>query len=225
MIVDHAERWPMGDLLALAQDRLLRSGAPTRVLLLARPAGTWWDHLSHRLQDRLDIPADAMALTALADTVAERTAVFDAARGRFAMLLEVPDSDRIMSSPGLDADAFGLVLTVHMAALVAVDAHARGQVPPVDPAALSAYLLQRERDQWTSMFDNRRVDTRPEVMARAVFTAILTRPLPYPAGVAALGQVGISAPEQVLDDHRVYYPPGDPATVCEPLYPDRLAEG
>jgi tetratricopeptide (TPR) repeat protein len=27
-----------------------------------------------------------------------------------------------------------------------------------------------------------------------------------------------------VDDHRLCYPPSDPATVCEPLYPDRLAE-
>jgi hypothetical protein len=40
VIVDYAERWPVGDLLALARDPLLRTGAPTRVLLLpARPGG------------------------------------------------------------------------------------------------------------------------------------------------------------------------------------------
>lgn len=66
--------------------------------------------------------------------------------------------------------------------------------------------------------------TPPLVMARAVFTATLTRPLPYLVGVAALARVGIPAAEQVLDDHRCCYPPGDPARVCEPLYPDRLGE-
>ncbi|MGH3991959.1 MAG: tetratricopeptide repeat protein, partial [Pseudonocardiaceae bacterium] len=215
----------MGDLLALARDPLLRSGVPTRVLLLARPAGGWWASLAYRFRERFDMPADEIALAALADTTAARAAVFTAARDRFAALLGVTDPGRIAPPAGLGGDAFGLVLTVHMAALVAVDAHARGRVPPADPAALSAYLLQRERDHWVSMFDNdQRVRTAPQMMARAVFTATLTRPLPYPAGVAALARVGIPSPEQVLDDHRLCYPPGDPATVCEPLYPDRLGE-
>ncbi|HWR47743.1 MAG TPA: hypothetical protein VN327_09085, partial [Pseudonocardiaceae bacterium] len=133
--------------------------------------------------------------------------------------------DRIAPPAGLGGEAFGLVLTVHMAALVAVDAHARGQVPPADPVALSAYLLTRERDHWVSMFANdQRVRTAPPMMARAVFTATLTRPLPYPAGVAALARVGVPGPEQVIDDHRLCYPPREAATVCEPLYPDRLGE-
>jgi hypothetical protein len=153
VIVDYAERWPVEDLLALAQDRLLRSGVPIRVLLLARPAGLWWDNLSYRLGERWDIPAEAMVLTALADTAVERAAVFVAARDRFAGLLDVPDPHRITPPlEGLGADVFGLVLTVHMAALVTVDAHARGQLPPLDPAALSVYLLQRERDHWASMY-------------------------------------------------------------------------
>jgi hypothetical protein len=186
VIVDYAERWPVSDLLALAQDRLLRTGVPTRVLLVARPAGEWWDSLAYRLQDRFEMPADEMALAALADTSAARVAVFGSARDRFAGLLGVSDPGRIAPPAHLDEDAFGLVLTVHMAALVAVDAHVRGQVPPADPVALSAYLLRRERDHWVSMFDNgQRVATPPRMMARAVFTATLTRPLPYPVGVGS----------------------------------------
>ncbi|MGH3812124.1 MAG: hypothetical protein ACRDUV_06670 [Pseudonocardiaceae bacterium] len=75
------------------------------------------------------------------------------------------------------------------------------------------------------MYDNdQRVHTPSQMMARAVFTATFTRPLPCPDGVAALRRVGIPSPEQVLDEHRLCYPPTDPATVCEPLYPDRLGE-
>ncbi|HEU0087213.1 MAG TPA: tetratricopeptide repeat protein, partial [Pseudonocardiaceae bacterium] len=224
LIVDYAERWPTGDLLALAQDPLLRTGVPTRVLLLSRPAGGWWDSLVYRL-DRFDMATDQMALRALADTVAARTLVFTAARDRFAALLDVLEPDQISSPTRLGEDAFGLVLTVHMAALAAVDAHARGDTSPADPAALSAYLLNRERDHWQSMYDNdQRVRTPSPMMARTVFTATLTRPLPYSDGVSALRRVGIPSPEQVLDDHRLCYPPADPATVCEPLYPDRLGE-
>ncbi|MGH3774214.1 MAG: tetratricopeptide repeat protein, partial [Pseudonocardiaceae bacterium] len=225
VIVDYAERWPVGDLLALARDPLLRTGVPTRVLLLARPAGPWWDSLAYRFEDRCDLVADEMALTALADTVAERAAVFTAARDRFAALRGVPDPDRIDPPAGLDRDVFGLVLTVHMAALAAVDAHVRGDKTPGDPLALSAYLLKRERDHWASMYDNdHQVHISPQMMGRAVFTSTLTRPLPYPEGITALHRTGIPTPEQVIDDHRHCYPPSDPATVCEPLYPDRLAE-
>jgi hypothetical protein len=224
VIVDYAERWPVSDLLALAEDPLLRTRVPTRVLLLARPAGGWWDSLAYRLEGR-DMPADEMALTALANTTAARATMFAAARDRFAALLDMPHPDRIAPPDHLGEDALGLVLTLHMAALVKVDAHARGHVPPTDPAALSAYLLKRERDHWVSMSDNeQRVRTPPQMMARAVFTATLTRPLPYPAGVAALARVGIPSPEQVIDDHQHCYPPGDPAKVCEPLYPDQLGE-
>lgn len=225
LILDYAERWPLSDLLDLAQDPLLRTGAPTRVLLLSRPAGGWWDSLSYRLAERFDIATDRTALTALADTVAARAAVFTAARDRFATILDAPDPGRIPTPDRLGEDAFGLVLTLHMAALAAVDAHARGESPPSDPAALSAYLLNRERDHWQAMHENgQRLRTPPQVMGRAVFTATLTRPQPYLDGVAALRQVGIPDPEQVLDDHRLCYPPADPATVCEPLYPDRLGE-
>ncbi|HEX2297020.1 MAG TPA: ATP-binding protein, partial [Pseudonocardiaceae bacterium] len=145
LIVDYAERWPMSDLLALAQDPLLRAGVPTRVLLLSRPAGLWWDNLAYRLADRFDMATDQTQLTALADTVSARTAVFTAARDRFAALLDVTDADQIPTPARLGEDAFGLVLTVHMAALTAVDAHTRRESPPSDPAALSAYLLNRER--------------------------------------------------------------------------------
>ncbi|MGH3841588.1 MAG: tetratricopeptide repeat protein [Pseudonocardiaceae bacterium] len=226
VVVDHAECWPVADLLALAGDPVLRCGVPTRVLLLARPAGGWWASLAYWLQQRLDVPADAMTLAALADTAAARAEVFTAARDRFAALLGVIDPGRIAPPSSLGAHSFGLVLTVHMAALVAVDAYACGQVPPADPAGLSAYLLQRERDHWVSMFDHdQRVRTAPQTMGRAVFTATLTRPLPYLVGVAALARAGIPGPEQVMDDHRLCYPPGGgAATVCEPLYPDRLGE-
>lgn len=75
---------------------------------------------------------DEMALTALAGTVAARTTVFTAARDRFAALLDVSEPGHIPSPARRSEDAFGLVLTVHMAALAAVDAHARGDTPPAD---------------------------------------------------------------------------------------------
>ncbi|MGH4010806.1 MAG: tetratricopeptide repeat protein [Pseudonocardiaceae bacterium] len=224
LLVDYAERWPLDDLLTLAGDPLLHTGLPARVLLLARPTGGWWESLAHRLGNH-DMATDSLLLPPLADTAVARATVFTAARDRFAELLRVGSPGQIPPPARIGDEAFGLVLTVHMAALAAVDAHARGDTPPVDPAALSAYLLHRERDHWQHLYDNdHRIHTPASTMARAVFTAILTRPLSHPAGVTALTQVGITDPGQVLDDHRLCYPTADPATVCEPLYPDRLAE-
>jgi hypothetical protein len=65
-------------------------------------------------------------------------------------------------------------------------------------------------------------------MARAVFTATLTRPLSYGQAVGVLERVGLPATgesaDMVLADHGRCYPPADQGTVLEPLYPDRLAE-
>lgn len=73
---------------------------------------------------------------------------------------------------------FGLTLTVHMAALVAVDALARGHQAPTDPAALSVYLLNREHGHWRRLHESRAEGTEfeppPSVMARVVFARILT---------------------------------------------------
>jgi tetratricopeptide (TPR) repeat protein len=225
LVVDYAERWPLDDMLQLVRDPRLTAPVPVRVLLLARGAGGWWDTMQYRF-DRFDVASDSMRLESLADTLSERTRVFAAARDRFAAsdLLDVADSDRIRAPEHIDTDAFRLVLTLHMAALAAVSAHPRRQTPPHEPAALSAYLLQREREYWQAMYDNQRISIRPDAMARAVFTAILSRPLPYDNAVSALDRVGIPAAGQVIDDHRLCYPPVDPTMVLAPLYPDRLGE-
>ena len=123
----------------------------------------------------------------------------------------------------------GSILTIHMAALAHVLAARVGDTPPSDPGELSAYLLSRERSHWQSMYDNdRRVESPPQVMGRAVHVAALTRSLDYDAAVTALKSAGVAdtavSAGRVLDDHAMCYPPHDPVTALEPLYPDRLAE-
>ncbi len=219
LVVDYAERWPRGQLLRLPHDPVLRRDAPTRLLLLARPAGAWWEASRHPLS-RLGFDVSQTPLAALADTPEHRWEAFAAARDRFAALLGVRAPERV---PALDHDAYGLVLTLHMAALAAVlDPDGKADT---DPARLSAYLLDRERDHWQAMYDNdRRVSTPPETMARTVFTGTLTGPLPRGAAVALLDRLGLPDPGQAVDDHGTCYPATDPATVLEPLYPDRLGE-
>lgn len=226
VLVDYAERWPAGDLLSLADDPAVVGGVPVRLLLAARSVA-WWASVRHEFTER-GFQCGQLRLEPLAADVTARGSLFDEARDRFAAVLGVSGAHRILRPPNLAEDAFGLVLAVHMAALAAVDAHARDRQAPADPAALSAYLLDRELAYWQRLRLAGRVRIRPATMARTVFTAILTRPLPYRQAAGVLEQVGVPgagvSADVVLADHGCCYPSADPDTVLEPLYPDRLAE-
>ncbi|WP_161501082.1 hypothetical protein [Embleya scabrispora] len=63
LVLDYAERWPVTDLLTLLA-HAAGQGRRARVLLVARPAGLWWQTLAHRL-DRLDVDTDVLALPPL----------------------------------------------------------------------------------------------------------------------------------------------------------------
>ncbi|NJC69950.1 tetratricopeptide repeat protein [Planosporangium thailandense] len=229
LIVDYAERWPLTDLLDLVNDPLLATGVPVRILLIARSGGTWWNVLHTRLE-KSDVIADHMPLPRIAPGRIDRLAVFDAARDRFAELLGMTEFQGISPPSSLLENAGpGQVLTLHMAALIAVDAKKHGIRPPTDPASFSRHLLERERDHWYAMHDKpqNRLPTPPSVMARAVFAATLTGPHDWDYGISVLNRVGIgsdTSPEQIVDDHAICYPPADELAVLEPLYPDRLAE-
>jgi hypothetical protein len=229
LVVDYAERWPLTHLLALLRDPLLQAepGRAVRVLLLARPAGAWWQGLRGELR-KLDGVVSSLRLGALAGGKPQRLVIFEQARDRFAQLLGVADAGRISPPMELGDPAFELVLAVHMAALVAVDAAGRSQDPPTDVVGLSSYLLDREQAYWQAMHSAGRLSTSPEMMGRVVFCATLTRPMPDAQAAAALGRIGLaSTPETartLIDDHVKCYPPQAAATVFEPLYPDRLGE-
>jgi hypothetical protein len=237
VIVEYAERWPADDLQRLIQNPVLHRPARTRVLLVARPSGPWWPALRNRL-GKADIDVGGtIALPSLAETPAERDELFSAAVESFADVFRVPAAGipppRVSAR---DEEAYRLILTVHMAALVAVDARAHGKNPPDDPAGLSGYLLDREHDYWQSLHDHAaEITTEPRAMSRAVFTATMTRPLGRPLAHAALRQIGATAAgtgaggtavlDKMLDDHAVCYPPpGGTGELLMPLYPDRLGE-
>ncbi|MFC7531868.1 hypothetical protein [Actinoplanes sp. GCM10030250] len=223
VLVDYAERWPLSDLLALLLDGRLHRSAGLRVLLLARPVGNWWHALTYRLSQSLGAHADSVELAPLGETQVGYREAFEVARSCFARVLGVTD-------PGHPApEAEGSVLTIHMAALAYVLAVRHGDVPPTDPGHLSAYLLSRERNHWQAMYDNeRRIESPPQVLGRAVFVAALTRPLDHAAAVLTLRSAAVAdsveAAARVLDDHAMCYPAHNPETQLEPLYPDRLAE-
>ncbi|APU22578.1 S1 family peptidase [Actinoalloteichus sp. GBA129-24] len=126
---------------------------PVRLLLLARSAGDWWLHLRRRedfLSDAL--PARPMfTLAQMEPTVEGRRRAFDeAVQALAARLSDRPDlphhsvdSAAAEWTPDLAGDAYGRVLTIHIAALVALlrDGRTvpattdRGPGPVIRPAA------------------------------------------------------------------------------------------
>ncbi|WP_052434404.1 tetratricopeptide repeat protein [Streptacidiphilus melanogenes] len=239
LVVDYAERWATADLRTLLREPLLhRTGVPVRILLLARPAGLWWEGLETWIGDTLDAPAETHPVRPLATAPSARADLFRHARDSFAGRLGLPadQADRIDPPGDLDLDEdYAQILTVHIAALAAVDARLRDDKAPDNPARASAYLLKRERAHWSALHHRTPgpLSTTPETMGRVVLTATLTRQLTRTQGRQALGGAGLAdtaeAANTLLDDHRSCYPahPSDPVgavTVLEPLYPDRLGE-
>ena len=235
-MVDYAERWDTSDLLTLLSDARVwaSSGMRVRILLLARPASTWWLGLRYRIEHDLDVDADALELGPVATERRERMALFTAARDRFAQLLRVGDPEAIAPPAALEHhEAYRLVLAVHMAALAAVLATEGTTAAPTDPVQVSAFLLARERDQWQALHARAEqpLQTSPDAMAQTVYTAILAGPLPHTDALTALQQAGVESaqhPGQLLKDHATCYPPpgaaAAAATALQPLYPDRLGE-
>jgi hypothetical protein len=230
VLVDYADRWPVSHLSWLFSNALFgHADVPTRLLLLARSAQPWpairavlGDLRSDTSEQRLSSLPGGAGLD-------DRERMFATARDCFAACHGITQTAGIPPPGPLSGPEFGLTLTLHMAALTAVDAHVNGLRPPQGAAGLSAYLLDRERSHWTRLYENRveglQYRTPPDVMARAVFTAVLTGAAPHQRGSEILGRLGLEIhPDRVLADHAACYPPSDPGTVLEPLYPDRLAE-
>lgn len=234
LLLDYADRWNLTASVWLLRNSLLhRPDRPARVLMLARtPAGL--PGLRAEL-DKVHIRAGLsdQPLAAVPETSegGQRWEMFAAARDSFARLYGVADPGAVAAPADLDYPEFGLVLTLHLAALVAVDAHVTGHRPPTEPDQLSRYLLDREQRHWEYLYEQRGrgldYATPPSVMARTAFTAALTGPLSYADAIRLLERVEHEEPaERIITDHGRCYPvTGRPsATVLTPLYPDRLAE-
>jgi tetratricopeptide (TPR) repeat protein len=229
LVVDYAERWPLNDLLELVADPFVRRETTTRVLLVARPAGWWWESLRGELLGLAPDP-DHLRLSALAPGPPDRRTAFEHARDAFAARLGVSETERIEPPASLDDPAFSLALSLHMAALVAVDAHTQGKSAPDDPAKLTSYLVRREYVHWGRMHRSGRIQATVPQMAGVTFTATLTRPMPWTAAEKALAAARLAdtahLAKAVLRDHQACYPSEwrGAGTVLEPLYPDRLGE-
>ncbi|MFJ2716839.1 tetratricopeptide repeat protein [Streptomyces sp. NPDC087437] len=232
VIVDYAERWPLEDLITLVRQHRDAARDRLRILLLARPAGVWWQGLAHQFT-KLDIlDVDALPLEGIPDTTGARADMYVAARNRFAEIFAHTHPARIGVPGNLNDPVFALTLTLHMRALVDVDAASRGRTPPPgsSQASLSSYLLDRERDHWRSFHDQGRgpLRTTEQTMSRAVYVATLTGALSPADATAALTRTGAAATpaagRQLVEDHTYCYPPTGPGLVLDPLAPDRLGE-
>ncbi|MBW1595650.1 tetratricopeptide repeat protein [Streptomyces sp. JJ38] len=232
LIVDYADRWRLTHLTWLFKNRLLHRGR-TRVLMLARSADTW-PGVRGVLENAYEASTASTALAPL-DAGASgrsdgRAEMFEAARDSFAAVYEMPDASSIAPPAPLHDEAFGLILAVHVAALVAVDAAVHGVRPPVGPDALTMYLLDREQLHWARLYadgdaeDDHGYRTPPAEMNRAVFTAVLVGQQAGEKGQELLATAGLADPERTVRDHAVCYPSPVPGITLEPLYPDRLAE-
>ncbi|MDQ3764402.1 MAG: hypothetical protein M3460_23420 [Actinomycetota bacterium] len=183
------------------------------------------------MEEGLGLTVEAMRLPALAVSLNERFAGFSSARDSFAAAMGVQDVTGVRPPAALaDDDAYAMALTVHMAALAALDAQIHAEVAPQDPSRLSEYLLRRELVHWQELhaYATELPTVDAWTMRRAVFIASLAGPLSHTQGATVIDRVGLAtgaaAVEQIMDSHAHCYPPYDAATVLEPLSPDRLAE-
>lgn len=240
LLVDYADRWPDAHLSWLFHNGLLSGELPARVLLIARSVRPWPALRAQLARGRSVTDLSDQPLDPLSGSgrQGERGRMYEAARRGFAA--HYPDHPD-PGAPGpphedLARPDFGLTLAVHMAALTAVDARAAGREPPADLAGMTAYLLDREHENWrrpdghdpaAGTADAGGDDRRGLDLARTVFTAVLTGPMRRDTARPLLDRLLLRTPvDAILAAHAVHYPPTDPAAahVLEPLLPDRLAE-
>lgn len=235
LIVDYADRWPVRDLVALVRQHADAARDRVRILLAARSAQRWWQLLAHQFAKNA-VDADALRLRPLPADPEVRAAVYRSARDRFAQIYGIDEAGLTDPAAEILADeAYALMLTVHMKALVDVDSAMRGAPPgtiaaTAGAAGLSSYLLDRELDHWRSLHDAGAgpSGTDENRMARAVYIGILTGEVDPSTGTEALLRAGVAdngqTAQRVLSDHALCYPAQQADAVLAPLMPDRLAE-
>lgn len=242
LLVDYADRWPDAHLRWLFHNGLLLGELPARVLLIARSVRPWPALRAQLTRQRRATDLSDQPLGPLSGQQGgERLRMFEAARRSFAAHYPAPTALAALRPPygDLARPDFGLTLAVHMAALVAVDARAAGREPPSDLTGMTAYLLDREHENWRRPpgehdapgqsahrlpggHDRYAID-----LARTVFTAVLTGPMRRADARPLLDRLLLRTPvDGLLSAHAEHYPPTDPAAVrvLEPMLPDRLAE-
>lgn len=230
LVVDYADRWPTSDLIALLAAHV-HLPSPLRVLLIARGTHGWWSTIEDALFDAGVTDVDSLALPTLAAGLgregSDTLEAFRSAVAAFSPYLGLKDPASVPFPDNIGALADGHVLTLHMAALSATDATARGLAIPTGQN-LSSYLLNRERNGWSQLEQTSRIKISARQMGHSSFVAALTSATTYEEGRQAVQATGVastpSEADQVLADHKVAYPSKTPGTVLESITPDRLAE-
>ncbi|MFJ6352898.1 hypothetical protein ACIQKB_26060 [Streptomyces sp. NPDC092046] len=242
LLVDYADRWPDAHLRWLFHNGLLLGELPARVLLIGRSVRPWPALRAQLTRQRRATDLSDQPLGPLSGRQGgERLRMFEAAGRSFASHYPDPTALAALRPPyeDLARPDFGLTLAVHMAALVAVDARAVGREPPSDLTGMTAYLLDREHENWRRPPGEHDAAGEPALrlpgghdryavdLARTVFTAVLTGPMRRADARPLLDRLLLRTPvDGLLSAHAERYPPTDPAAahVLEPMLPDRLAE-
>ena len=174
LVVDDAEAH--GDLIADLVSYLARGAGPrTRIVLIARQLGGWWDQLRAASPDVAWLTATRESISTVEGLSAEeREYQFGRAAQVFADRLRMPTPTD--STWPLDDPTFHTPLLVHMNALVAVLAeeplNAESRLATRHQVLEQLLLGEKKRWQWTSAA-RALGDLRPEVRDRAVSVAIL----------------------------------------------------
>jgi tetratricopeptide (TPR) repeat protein len=222
VLVDDADRWPIGDLLILLDDLRTvasRSGVLVRALMLARAEAYWWSALLRNVPVGRDVETDSVRLGPIEDP----GSFFAVARNAFATLLGVPDAEEIEPPSGLSGPAPAPVLSIEMFALAAVEARLHQRPAPQTPSGVIEHLVRLERAHWAA-----RSATPSAVIEGAVRLAVLIGPMRRKDARAALVAIGVSADagqaKQVLDDIAALYPPDDPHDALDPALLEPFGE-
>ncbi len=228
VVADYADRWPISHLEWLLNNSLLYSELKTRVLLIGRTA-TAWPAIRGALAN-IKASTSEQFLSPVPQDQAMRERMFKDAVSAFSDIFET-DHRAVDASIDLSKGEFDLILSLHVAALVAVDSAVSGEPKPTDPRALTTYLLDRERHHWSVLYESRLAglsySTPPRQMARLVLAGSLAGPVERALASQLILRSGIGdSSDTLLDDHYLCYPPplADKRLTLQALQPDRLAE-
>lgn len=233
LVVDYAEtRRELVDLINDAAEN--QDGPDLRILLLARSAREWWQHLVAQAEAQAKVLLEAAGPIWLGPVPAAggQLEVFADALTAFAHNLRVarPEATLALSDPD------PVVLVVHAAALLAVIDHAAGTIPQrpaMSGAEVLEGLLGHEAGYWARAAAGRGLDLDLSVLRLAVAVGCLLGADSETAAAELLARVpDLDSGErrgQVARWLRDMYPPEEDDDVSGNewlgrLRPDRLAE-
>jgi tetratricopeptide (TPR) repeat protein len=213
---------------------------PIRMLLLARSAGEWWDHLRREHPDALG-SATVSALPSLDRGSPSRRKAFARAVTAFANALTIVEPDagwrriagRVSPPEDLNAAHYGSPLRLQMSALLSLlqsgpdPARAQAAGSPAEP--LQQQVLDHEQRYWEQTAADHGLTLHPATLSYAVTTANLLGASNETDALTTLSRVpGLRGADE---DRRIavarwlrdLYPPAD-GQYWGTLQPDLLAE-